>query len=135
MTDFGINVVKSGRAAVVQVRGELDLSTAPGLHELLVSLAVEGVLDVTVDLADLHFIDSSGLQVLMAGLKRLRAQGGDLGLRSPTPSTLKLLKITGLTSVFRLEANESAGFIDAPPDRPTVPTGQVAGDRSQVAVE
>lgn len=132
---FDINVVKSGRAAVVQVRGELDLSTAPGLHEQLVSLAVEGVRDVTVDLADLQFIDSSGLQVLMAGLKRLRAQGGDLGLRSPTSSTLKLLKVTGLTSVFRLDATERSEFIDAPAHRATLPTGQMTGDRSQVAVD
>ena len=123
MTTFDIVVVETGRAAVVQVRGELDLSTAPRLEEQLVSLADAGVLDVTVDLADLDFIDSSGLQALVAGLKRLRARGGDLGLRSPRPSTLKVLEITGLTRVFRTEAIEGAGFIDASVDQANMPTG------------
>lgn len=44
VTAFDIVVVKSGRVAVMQVRGELDLSTAPRLDEQLVSLAGEGVL-------------------------------------------------------------------------------------------
>lgn len=124
MTPFDVFVVHTGRAAVVQVWGELDLSTAPRLDEQLVSLADEGVLDVTVDLADLDFIDSSGLQALVAGLKRLREQGGGLRLHSPKPSTLKVLEITGLTSLFRLEAIEGAGFVDASADQaPALPTG------------
>lgn len=130
MTRFDILVVRNGRAAVVQVCGELDLSTASRLHEQLVSLADEGVLDVTVDLAEMDFIDSSGLQALVAGLKRLREQGGDLGLRAPRPSTRKVLEITGLTSVFRLEAIEGAGFIDAAPGRAILPAGQMSGSRS-----
>ena len=108
------------------VCGELDLSTASRLDEQLVSLADEGVLNVTLDLANLDFIDSSGLQALVAGLKRLRAQGGDLGLRSPRASTLKVLEITGLTGLFHLVgAIEGAGFIDASPDRAaTMPAGR-----------
>lgn len=100
-----------GRAAMVQVRGELDPSTAPRLSEELMSLCDEGALDVTVALAELDFIDSSGLQALVAGLKRLRAQGGNLELRAPKPSSLKVFEITGLTSASRLEATEGAGSV------------------------
>lgn len=109
MTQFDMFVVRTGRAAVVQVCGELDLITAPRLDKQLVSLADEGVLNVTVDLADVDFIDSSGLLALVTGLERLREQGGDLGLHSPRPRTRKVLEITGLTSLFRLEAIEGAG--------------------------
>ncbi len=89
------------------------LSTAPRLYEQLVSLADEGVLNVTVDLTGLDFIDFSGLHALLAGLKRMRQEGGDLELRSPRPSTRKMLEITGLTSVFRLEPIEGAGVAEA----------------------
>ncbi len=53
-------------------------------------------------MSDLMFIDSTGLSVLITGLKRLRQGGGDLALRSPTPSTPKVLEITGLTEVFAI---------------------------------
>lgn len=113
MTPFDIVVVKTRWVAVVQVCGELDVSTAPRLYEQLVSLADEGVLDVTVDLTGLDFIDSSGLHALLAGLKWLRRQGGNLELRSPRPSTRKVFEITGLRSVFRLEPIEGAGPAEA----------------------
>lgn len=106
---FDISVVKSGDAAVVQLCGELDASTAPRLDELLASLADEGVRNVTLELADLDFIDSTGVRTFVLGLKRLRQQGGDLGLRSPRPSTRKVLEITGLTSLFRVEEIKGAG--------------------------
>jgi anti-anti-sigma factor len=38
--------------------------------------------------------------VLITALKRIRQQGGDITLRSPTPGTRKVLEITGLTEVF-----------------------------------
>jgi len=95
------------------------------------------VLNVTVDLADLDFVDSSGLQVLVAGLKRVRGQGGDLGLRAPKPSTRKFLEITALTSIFRLEEAISAPVLSTPsPVRAPDHAGRpMTGERSQVAVD
>ncbi len=49
-----------------------------------------GVCAVTVDLVRLEFIDSTGLSVLVTTLKRMREDGGDLALRSLSPSTLKV---------------------------------------------
>ena len=78
------------------------MATAPRLREEIVGLASRGVCAITVDLAHLDFIDSTGLAVLVAGLKRLREHGGDMALRSPKPSTLKVFEITGLTQVFAI---------------------------------
>ena len=86
----------------VRLLGELDMSTAPRLRDELVRLASDGAGVVTVDLSDLAFIDSTGLSVLITGLKHLRQHGGDLALRSPTPGTRKVLEITGLTEVFSI---------------------------------
>lgn len=100
--DFDINVTHDDARAVVRIRGELDLDTAPRLSEEIATLASRGVSAVTVDLAHLDFIDSSGLTALITGLKRLRDNGGDMTLRSPTPTTLKVFEITGLTRVFAI---------------------------------
>lgn len=84
----------------VRLLGELDMSTAPQLREELLRLASDGATMVTVDLSELAFVDSTGLSVLITGLKRLRQQGGELTLRSPSPGTRRVLEITGLTEVF-----------------------------------
>ncbi len=86
----------------VVLLGELDMSTAPRLEDELARLLEAGAKLVTVDLSKLAFIDSTGLTVLINGLKRLRQQGGDMSLRSPTANTRKVLEITGLTQVFSI---------------------------------
>jgi len=60
--------------------GELDLATAPQLHDEFVGLVNRGIQTVTVVMAQLGFIDSTGLGVLVTALKRSREHGGDLTL-------------------------------------------------------
>ena len=88
------------RGHEVRLLGELDMGTAPRLRDELVRLTSEGATLVTVDMSELAFIDSTGLSVLITALKGLRQQGGDMALRSPTPSTRNVREITGLTEVF-----------------------------------
>ena len=99
-----LRVVVSGaeRAYEIHLLGELDMSTAAELRERLLGLAAGGPTHVTVDLSALAFVDSTGLSVLITGLKRIRQQGGDMALRSPTPATRRVLEITGLTEVFSI---------------------------------
>lgn len=100
MRDFEVAVSQDDGEAAVQVLGELDVYTAPRLREELLRLIGEDVRIVTLDLAATTFIDSTGLGVLVAGLKRLREHDGDLKLKSPNAGVLKVLAITGLTRVF-----------------------------------
>jgi anti-sigma B factor antagonist len=86
----------------VLLHGELDMSTAPQLREELLRLTSDGAKQVTIDLSGLAFVDSTGLSVLITGLKRLREVGGDMALRSPQPGTRRVLEITGLTEVFAI---------------------------------
>jgi anti-sigma B factor antagonist len=100
-----LNVAVCGdeRRYEVRLAGELDMSTAPQLREQLLRLASEGGAHVTLDMSELAFVDSTGLSVLITGLKSLRQEGGDMALRSPTPGTLRVLEITGLTEVFAID--------------------------------
>ena len=82
--------------------GELDIATAPRLREEFQRLAKSGIRAVTVDLARLTFIDSTGLSVLVMAMKRLRHDGGDLALRSPNATALRVFEVTGLTKVFAI---------------------------------
>jgi len=93
--------------ATARLVGEVDLFTAPRLHEGLSVLFDEGVRTLTLDLSELEFIDSTGLAELVLALERHRAGGGDVLLRCPSPSTAKLLEISGLDRVFVVTTDAS----------------------------
>ena len=85
---------------VIDVQGEIDMYTAPRLRELLINLVSQGSSQLVVNLDKVGFLDSTGLGVLVGGLKRVRAHDGSLDLVCTQQRILKILKITGLTEVF-----------------------------------
>ena len=85
---------------VIDVQGEIDMYTAPRLRELLIDLVSRGSYQLVVNLDQVGFLDSTGLGVLVGGLKRVRAHDGSLDLVCTQQRILKILKITGLTEVF-----------------------------------
>jgi anti-sigma B factor antagonist len=85
---------------VIDVQGEIDIYTAPRLRELLIDLVSKGNYQLVVNLDKVGFLDSTGLGVLVGGLKRVRAHDGSLDLVCTQQPILKIFKITGLTQVF-----------------------------------
>ena len=85
---------------VIAVGGEIDVYTAPKLRERLVSLVESGSYQLIVDMESVEFLDSTGLGVLVGGLKRVRAHDGSLDLVCTQERILKIFRITGLTKVF-----------------------------------
>ncbi|MDA2811388.1 STAS domain-containing protein [Nocardiopsis sp. RSe5-2] len=86
--------------AVVTVRGEVDLYTAPQLHSALVDALDDGAHRLVVEMSGVEFCDSTGMNVLLSAMKRSREQGGDLVLAAPRPAVTKILEVTGLDGVF-----------------------------------
>jgi anti-sigma B factor antagonist len=90
---------------VLAVKGEVDVYSAPRLREKLVELVSEGHRQIVADLEGVDFLDSTGLGVLVGGLKRLRSHEGDLTLVCTQPRILKVFEITGLTTVFKISGS------------------------------
>jgi anti-sigma B factor antagonist len=85
---------------VVDVEGEIDVYTAPRLRELLIDLVNKNNYQLIVNMEKVEFLDSTGLGVLVGGLKRVRAYDGSLDLVCTQERILKIFRITGLTKVF-----------------------------------
>ena len=85
---------------VVDVGGEIDIYTAPRLRELLIDLVSKNNYQLIVNMDKVEFLDSTGLGVLVGGLKRVRAHDGSLDLACTQEPILKIFRITGLTKVF-----------------------------------
>jgi len=88
---------------VVKVFGEVDIETSPALEEQLRSVLDQGHPSLLVDLAGVTFLDSTGLSVLIGGLRRCQDLGGELHLISPRPNVRKVLEVTGLMDTFHVE--------------------------------
>jgi anti-sigma B factor antagonist len=110
--DLQIGSDRDGDVCVIDVRGEIDVYTSAALKQQIVDAVGGGCLHVIVDLQEVGFIDSSGLGVLVGGLRRTRERGGSLRLVCSREPILKTFRITGLDKVFPTFATleEAKGF-------------------------
>ncbi len=102
-TGFSISTSERDGRAVVLVRGELDLATAPDLDEVLGELQEAGR-EVVVDLRELAFMDSSGLRTLVSAHARAEAGAPAFSVVRPLPDgpIARIFAIAGVESVLRL---------------------------------
>jgi anti-anti-sigma factor len=98
-----IEVERDGAAALVRIDGEVEFATAPRLRTTLLDLARDGATPVVLDLAEVPFLDSAGISLLIQAKKRLATIGSDLVLRAPQPNIRRVLEISGVTELFRIE--------------------------------
>jgi anti-sigma B factor antagonist len=90
------------------VRGEIDVQTAPALRTALVEIIDEGGRRILVDLEGVGFIDSVGLGMLMAGLKRARSRDGDLEIIATGRAVLHVFEVTGVNRIMTVHAGREA---------------------------
>lgn len=98
-----IEVADTTSPTTVVLTGEIDVSTSNRVREALIAISNSGEISVVVDMANVTFMDSTGLAALVGPLKRFRSINGQIVLRSPSKGVLKVLEITGLTRVFTIE--------------------------------
>lgn len=90
---------------VITVSGEVDLATSPELDVAIIAAIDSGTSSVAIDLTDVSFMDSSGLGVIVRGLKRCREADIDLDLVITNERVLKVFGITGLDQVIPIHAS------------------------------
>jgi anti-sigma B factor antagonist len=91
---FGVEVRCRDAVAIVQPRGELDLVTVETLRAALD--AIESAERLVLDLRGLSFMDSTGLQLLVALHRRAQRDGLQLALVAPAPPVDRAIRVCGL---------------------------------------
>lgn len=89
-----------GGFSLIGLSGEVDVYSAPKLRETIKDLVDDGKYNIVVDLEKVAFLDSTGLGVLVGGLKRVKHHNGELGIICGQEKILRIFRITGLTKVF-----------------------------------
>ena len=94
------------RAVVVDVVGDIDLHSSPQFQDALLRLLDDKPDRIVVNLAQVAYMDSSGIASLVKLLSRVRRSGSAMFLVALNDRTRSLLEITRLDSVFDIHDTE-----------------------------
>ncbi|WP_026562073.1 anti-sigma factor antagonist [Bacillus sp. J37] len=94
---------------VVSVAGEIDAYTAPKLREAILPLAEEANPNITINLKDVSYMDSTGLGVFVGLLKSVRKNNGQLNLIELSDRLERLFTITGLSDIIDISSKSEGG--------------------------
>jgi anti-sigma B factor antagonist len=108
--DLTLDTREVGGRTIVAVGGEIDVYTAPKLRDRITELVADGVYNLVIDMEGVEFLDSTGLGVLVGGLKKVRAHDGSLELVCNQDRLLKIFRITGLAKVFVIHETPEAAL-------------------------
>lgn len=109
--DIKVNVREAqGDAYVVELNGEIDVYTSPKVKDAITELIDQGHYNLVINLEKVRYIDSTGLGVLIGGLKRVREHGGSVSLVCTNPQIKKIFDITGLVKIFGIFDDEDAAM-------------------------
>jgi anti-sigma B factor antagonist len=97
---------------VVTASGLLNMAAAPELRQAIHDALGDGPPRIVVDLAEVEFIDSSGLGALIAGLRAARDAGGDLRIAAPGPQVVMVLQLSNLDRVLVSTPTAEAAYRD-----------------------
>jgi anti-sigma B factor antagonist len=109
--DIKVNVREAqGDSYVVDLNGEIDVYTSPKVKDAIGDLIDKGHYNLIINLEKVRYIDSTGLGVLIGGLKRVREHGGTVNLVCTNPQIKKIFDITGLVKIFGIYDDEDAAM-------------------------
>ncbi|MGB8963456.1 MAG: STAS domain-containing protein [Pseudonocardiaceae bacterium] len=102
LSRFDIVISTDTTRGSAKLHGDLDLTTAPRLEQILDQLRRDGYRHITLDLSGLEFLGACALSVFIRVDQALRAADGQLILTSPPPIVARVLSITGLDTALTI---------------------------------
>ena len=92
---------KDGSSLTLELEGRLDTTTAPELEAEL-NQSLDGVTALTLDMAQLAYLSSAGLRVILAAQKRMNKQGS-MVVRHVNETIMEVFEVTGFVNILNIE--------------------------------
>ena len=102
---FSISSRRLEDGILVALSGEIDLKTAPVAEDEL-QRAEQSESRIVLDLAEVSFMDSTGLRMVIAADQRLRERGGSLRILHVAPQVSRLFELVGISEHLNIEAGQ-----------------------------
>ena len=97
-----INNQKEGTTLTMAIEGRIDTQTAPEL-EAAVKDSIEGIEHLVLDFAQVAYISSAGLRVVLAAQNWMDAKQGTMVIRNAAKVIVNVFKVTGFDTFLTLE--------------------------------
>lgn len=101
---------QEGDLRILALRGRLDTDTASDLELIAQDLTAAGARDFLIDLAEVGYVSSAGLRVLLALAKQLEANKGRLRLCGLNPAVSQVFEVAGFTRLFAITKDRAAAL-------------------------
>lgn len=101
-----IEIKESQGVQIIAFEGNLDTNTSPEAETKINELLDEGKQKLLVNFEQLNFIASSGLRVLLATAKKLKASGGDLQICGLNSTVQEVFDISGFVTILNVKSTE-----------------------------
>lgn len=92
---------------VIALAGRLVMDDVPQVRQRLLETVERGGGKLILDLAEVGFMDSSGLSVLVSTFKAARLKNGEVVLLHPSPTVRSLIELTRLQQIFSIFDDEN----------------------------
>ena len=102
-----ITEISSSGVHVAAMKGRLDTATAPAAEAKLLELLGSGG-KVVADLAEVHYVSSAGLRVLLKAAKQAKSSGGGFAVAAPQPPVREVLEISGFDKILAIHPSRDA---------------------------
>lgn len=93
---------KNGTSATIAVGGRVDTTTAPDL-DAVIQQALPGLTELVIDMADLAYLSSAGLRVLLSAQKAMNSAQGTMTVRNVNETIMEILDVTGFCDILTIE--------------------------------
>ena len=96
---MGFKTTSEGDFTIITLAGEIDLQTSPDARELILQ-TLKNKQHVLVEMAEVEYIDSSGIASLVEGFQDAKSRKLHFGLVNISTSTRQVLALTRLDKIF-----------------------------------
>ena len=94
-----INVERDFELVTLEITGRLDTTTAPNLEAVINEIS-EDTKELVFNMAELEYISSAGIRVLLSAYKKMNKSGGIMRIEKANDIVLEVFEMTGLSSML-----------------------------------
>jgi len=108
-----VTVKIKNESLIVKISGDLDLVIAKEFREIVDKILMDRPLkNLILDLAEVNFIDSSGLGAILGRYKLIQQRGGKMSIWGAKTSVHRILDLSGIMKIIPVFKTEEINFID-----------------------